>query len=78
MNKRAYRKAISKLSFQELRDALVREAELRDAATRALNELEQAVVVIVVEAGNQLKHKVNKAVRESSRKTHKPIKINHG
>jgi hypothetical protein len=38
-NKAVYRRNINKLSLKELRDALVREAELRHNATLALNDI---------------------------------------
>lgn len=78
MNKRKYRQAISKLSVQELRDALVREAELREAAQEAAIGLQRELMDVSTEIRGRIQKSLLAVARRSQRTLFKPVKVRHG
>lgn len=66
---RAYRKAISKLSLSQLQDALVREAQLREAAQNAVYGLRHKLT----DLGNSTRAVCQKIVRDSHTQMLQPI-----
>lgn len=78
MNKRKYRQAISKLSEKELRDALVREAVLREAAHAAIIGLQQEIHEMAREIQKTAQQRARAAINRSALRMFRPVKIKHG